>query len=45
MIKGVNDYNDFKKPFVVEIETKDEINDLSQAIKKLFAKRSSDTKL
>jgi HAMP domain-containing protein len=45
MIKGVNDYNDFKKPFVVEIETKDEINELAQAIKTLFAKRSSDTKL
>lgn len=45
MIKGVNDYNDYKKPFIVEIETEDEINELAQAIKKLFLKRSSDTKL
>jgi len=44
MIKGVNDYNDYKKPFSIEIETKDEIYDLANAIKTLFVKKSSDLK-
>ena len=44
MIKSVNDYNDYNKPFNVEIETKDEINDLANSIKKLFIKKSTDLK-
>lgn len=45
MIKGVNDYYDYNKPFIIDVETKDEINDLAQAIKRLLVKRSSDSKL
>ena len=44
MIKAVREYNEYKKPFLVEIETKDEINELAEEIKKLFIKKSSDLK-
>ena len=42
MIKSLNDYNNYNKPFIVEIETKDEIYDLAEAIKFVFIKKSTD---
>ena len=45
MMKSLNDYNNYNKPFMVEIETKDEIYDLAQAIKLIFIKKSTDSKL
>ena len=43
MIKSVNDFNDYNKPFNAEIETKDEINELAQAIQRTFAKKNSES--
>lgn len=40
--KGINDYNDYKKPFNVEVETNDEIKDISEALKRLLIKKSKD---
>src|SRR6056297_436224 len=40
--KGINDYNDYNKPFHVEVETNDEIKDICEAIKRLLFKKSQE---
>jgi len=40
--KGIDDYNDYHKPFKVEVETNDEIKDISEALKRLLYKKSQE---
>jgi methyl-accepting chemotaxis protein len=40
--EAINDYNDYNKPFNVEVETNDEIKDISQALHRLLIKKFQD---
>ncbi|MEE4198371.1 MAG: hypothetical protein V2I54_12060 [Bacteroidales bacterium] len=40
--RGINEYNDYHKPYQVDIETNDEIKDISEAIKRMFYKKSQE---